>query len=164
MSNQQFERFRMRARRVTLPEDVRESVIDEMRVERGDRARGPRRAEGVDDAVREGVRVRLAAELRHPRSRGADGGDERAQVLLAQKRWGAAAHVGRPAALDEAERGRLGELRLKCAGVRGHERVCRGRGPRGEVAVRALARAEGYVQVEGRDHGASKIARHGRIS
>ena len=44
MSNQQFERFRMRARRVTLPEDVRESVIDELRDERGDRARGPRRA------------------------------------------------------------------------------------------------------------------------
>ena len=44
MSSQQFERVRMRARRVTLPEDVRESVIDEMRVERGDRARGPRRA------------------------------------------------------------------------------------------------------------------------
>lgn len=51
MSSYQFERFRMRARRVALPEDVRESVIDEMKVEKGERARGSRRRRGVGSPV-----------------------------------------------------------------------------------------------------------------
>ncbi len=61
MSNQQFERFRMRARRVTLPEDVRESVIDEMRVERGERARGPRRPRRERRGVTRRTFVRMGA-------------------------------------------------------------------------------------------------------
>lgn len=43
MDRHTLEQFRARARRVTLPEDVRESVLDEIRVEKGERARGPRR-------------------------------------------------------------------------------------------------------------------------
>ena len=44
MSSQQFKQFRTRARKVTLPEDVRESVLDEIRIDKGERARGPRRS------------------------------------------------------------------------------------------------------------------------
>ncbi len=43
MDRHTLEQFRTRARRVALPEDVRESVLDEIRVEKGERARGPRR-------------------------------------------------------------------------------------------------------------------------
>ena len=43
MDRHTLEQFRTRARKVTLPEDVRESVLDEIRVEKGERARGPRR-------------------------------------------------------------------------------------------------------------------------
>ena len=43
MDRHTLEQFRTRARRVTLPDDVRESVLDEIRVEKGERARGPRR-------------------------------------------------------------------------------------------------------------------------
>ena len=51
MDKHTLDTFRARARKVTLPEDVRESVIDELRSERGERARGPRRPR------REGPRV-----------------------------------------------------------------------------------------------------------
>ena len=43
MDRHTLEQFRTRARKVTLPEDVRESVLDEIIVEKGERARGPRR-------------------------------------------------------------------------------------------------------------------------
>ena len=43
MDKHALEQFRTRARRVTLPEGVRASVLDEIRVEKGERARGPRR-------------------------------------------------------------------------------------------------------------------------
>lgn len=43
MDRHTLEQFRTRAHRVTLPDDVRESVLDEIRVEKGERARGPRR-------------------------------------------------------------------------------------------------------------------------
>lgn len=43
MDRSTLEQFRTRARRVTLPEDVRESVLDEIRAERGERTRDPRR-------------------------------------------------------------------------------------------------------------------------
>lgn len=43
MDRHALERFRARARKVALPEDVRESVLDEIRIEEGERARGPRR-------------------------------------------------------------------------------------------------------------------------
>ncbi len=43
MDRHTLEQFRTRARRVALPEDVRESVLDEIRAEKGERARGPRR-------------------------------------------------------------------------------------------------------------------------
>lgn len=43
MDRHTLEQFRARARRVTLPVDVRESVLDEVRIEKGERARGPRR-------------------------------------------------------------------------------------------------------------------------
>lgn len=43
MDRHTLEQFRTRARRVTLPDDVRESVLDEIRIEKGERARGPRR-------------------------------------------------------------------------------------------------------------------------
>ena len=51
MSSQQFERFRTRARRVALPEDVRKSVIDEIRAEKGECARGSRRRRGAGSPV-----------------------------------------------------------------------------------------------------------------
>lgn len=51
MSSQQFERFRMRARNVTLPENVRESVIDEIRVEKGERVRSSRQGRGAGSPV-----------------------------------------------------------------------------------------------------------------
>ena len=43
MDRHTLEQFRTRARRVALPEDVRESVLDEIRAEKGERARDPRR-------------------------------------------------------------------------------------------------------------------------
>lgn len=43
MDRHTLESFRARARRVALPEDVRESVLDEVRAEKSERARGPRR-------------------------------------------------------------------------------------------------------------------------
>lgn len=43
MDRHTLEQFRTRARRVTLPDDVRESVLDEIRVEKGERACGPQR-------------------------------------------------------------------------------------------------------------------------
>ena len=43
MDKHTLEQFRARARKVSLPEDVRESVLDEIRFEKGERARGPRR-------------------------------------------------------------------------------------------------------------------------
>ena len=51
MSSQQFERFRMRVRNVTLPENVRESVIDEIRVEKGERVRSSRQGRGAGSPV-----------------------------------------------------------------------------------------------------------------
>lgn len=43
MDRHTLESFRTRARRVALPEDVRKSVLDEVRAEKSERARGPRR-------------------------------------------------------------------------------------------------------------------------
>lgn len=53
--------FCTRARKVTLPEDVRESVLDEIRVEKGERARGPRRPRREQRGVTRRTFVRAGA-------------------------------------------------------------------------------------------------------
>ncbi|MCR8907849.1 hypothetical protein NW198_04355 [Thermophilibacter sp. ET337] len=60
MDRHTLEQFRTRARRVTLPENVRESVLDEIRVEKNERARGtrqPRRSMTRRAAVGAGLAV-----------------------------------------------------------------------------------------------------------
>ena len=61
MDKHALERFRTRARRVALPEDVRESVLDEMRVEKDQRARGPRRPRRERPGVTRRTFVRAGA-------------------------------------------------------------------------------------------------------
>lgn len=61
MDRHTLEQFRTRARKVTLPEDVRESVLDEIRVEKGERARGPRRPRREQRGVTRRAFVRAGA-------------------------------------------------------------------------------------------------------
>ncbi|MBM6676463.1 hypothetical protein H6A07_06865 [Olsenella uli] len=61
MDRHTLEQFRTRARKVTLPEDVRESVLDEIRVDRGERARGPRRPRRERRVVTRRTFVRVGA-------------------------------------------------------------------------------------------------------
>ena len=61
MDKHTLEQFRARARRVSLPEDVRESVLDEIRVEKGERARGPRRPRREQRVVTRRTFVRAGA-------------------------------------------------------------------------------------------------------
>ena len=61
MDRHTLEQFRTRARKVTLPEDVRESVLDEIRVEKGERARGPRRPRRERQGVTRRTFVRAGA-------------------------------------------------------------------------------------------------------
>ena len=61
MSSQQFEQFRTRARKVRLPENVRESVLDEIRIDKGERARGPRRPRREQRGVTRRTFVRVGA-------------------------------------------------------------------------------------------------------
>lgn len=61
MDRHTLEQFRARARKVTLPEDVRESVLDEIRVEKGERARGPRRPRREQRGVTRRAFVRVGA-------------------------------------------------------------------------------------------------------
>ena len=61
MDRHALERFRARARKVALPEDVRESVLDEIRIDRGERARGPRRPRRERRVVTRRTFVRVGA-------------------------------------------------------------------------------------------------------
>ena len=61
MDRHTLEQFRTRARKVTLPEDVRESVLDEIRVEKGERARSPRRPRREQRGVTRRTFVRAGA-------------------------------------------------------------------------------------------------------
>ncbi|OUO58869.1 hypothetical protein [Olsenella sp. An270] len=61
MDRHTLEQFRTRARKATLPEDVRESVLDEIRVEKGERARGPRRPRRERRGVTRRTFVRVGA-------------------------------------------------------------------------------------------------------
>lgn len=61
MNRHTLEQFRTRARKVTLPEDVRESVLDEIRAEKGERARGPRRLRRERRGVTRRTFVRVGA-------------------------------------------------------------------------------------------------------
>ena len=61
MDRHTLEQFRTRARKVTLPEDVRESVLDEIRVEKGERARSPRRPRRERRVVTRRTFVRVGA-------------------------------------------------------------------------------------------------------
>ena len=61
MDRHTLEQFRTRARKVTLPEGVRESILDEIRVEKGERARGPRRPHREQRSVTRRTFVRAGA-------------------------------------------------------------------------------------------------------
>ena len=61
MDRHTLEQFRTRARKIMLPEDVRESVLDEIRVEKGERARSPRRPRRERQGVTRRTFVRAGA-------------------------------------------------------------------------------------------------------
>ena len=61
MDRHTLEQFRARARRVSLPEEVRESVLDKIRIEKGERARGPLRPHREQHGITRRTFVRVGA-------------------------------------------------------------------------------------------------------
>ena len=61
MDRHTLEQFRTRARKIMLPENVRESGLDEIRVEKGERARSPRRPRRERQGVTRRTFVRAGA-------------------------------------------------------------------------------------------------------
>lgn len=61
MDRHTLEQFRARARRVSLPEEVRESVLDKIRIEKGERARGPLRPHREQHGITRRTFVRMGA-------------------------------------------------------------------------------------------------------